>query len=147
RLDAHVVATVAAVDFDDALHIGLHHRARQRAARLGLDFLVELLVLDALVALELDAADDGILDHRDDHTVALECRAHVGKQTGRVERLDALVDLQRIEPLTGADAEVGANRIAFDAAIAFHNDGGRGLRHDGIRRHEERKTTPDNYPA
>ena len=37
RRHAYVVAACMAVDFDDALGIGLHHRARERTARLGLD--------------------------------------------------------------------------------------------------------------
>jgi hypothetical protein len=45
RHDLDVEAAVALIDFDDALNVGLHRRARQRAALLRLDFLLELLVL------------------------------------------------------------------------------------------------------
>ena len=63
RVDAHVIAAGAAIDFGDALGVGLHHRTRQRAARLGLDFRRKLFVLDLLVALEGDPADHRIFDH------------------------------------------------------------------------------------
>ena len=46
RLDADVEAAVAPVDFDDALHVGLHGRTGQRAAGLRLHFVGELVVLE-----------------------------------------------------------------------------------------------------
>ncbi len=147
RLDPHIIAAIAAIDFDDALHVRLHDRARQRAARFGLNLLAELLVLDALVALELDAADDGVLDDRDDHTVSLEGRADVGEQAGREQRLDTVVDLERVQPLARADAEIGANRLAFDPAVTLNYDRGRRLRDGGVRRHEGRNTRTDNNPT
>ena len=70
RIDRDVEAAAAAIDFDDALHVGLHRRPRQRAARLRLHFGLELLVLDLLVALEGDAVDDRVLDHGDDEAAA-----------------------------------------------------------------------------
>ena len=146
-LDADVVAPVAAIDLDDALDVGLHERTRERAARLRLDFGDQLLVLDALVALELDAADHRVLDHRDDEAAALPAVAHVGKQAGREQRLDALVGFQGIEPLTGADAEIGADRVRLDAAVALDNDRRSGLRHGAARRHEGRYARPKNNPT
>ncbi len=70
RRDVHVIAAGAAIDFGDALRVGLHHRTRERAARLGLDFRRKLLVLDLLVALEGDAADHRVFDHDDDDPAA-----------------------------------------------------------------------------
>ena len=64
--DADVIAARAAIDFGDSQGVGLHHGARERAARLGLDFGGELLVLDLLVALERDAADHRVFHHGDD---------------------------------------------------------------------------------
>ena len=55
----------------------------------------KLLVLDALVALELDAADHRVLDHRDDEAAALPVGSARREQAGREQRLDAFVDLQR----------------------------------------------------
>ena len=107
----------------------------------------ELLVLDALVAFELDAADDRVFDHRDDHAAAVPGRAHVLEQAGGEQRLDALVDLDGVEPLARADAEIGADRIALDPAVAFDHDRGRGLRHGDIRRHERRDAQSDNNPT
>ena len=93
RLDADVEAAVAPVDLDDALHVGLHGRARQRAARLRLHFVGELVVLELLVAFERDPVDDRVFDHRDDQPAAGLADAHVLEQAGGVERLERLVDL------------------------------------------------------
>lgn len=64
--DADVIATRAAVDFGDLQGVGLHHGAGKGAARLGLDFSGELLVLDLLVTFERDAADHRVFHHGDD---------------------------------------------------------------------------------
>ncbi len=58
RHDRDVETPVALIDFDDALDVGLHHRLRQRAALLRLDFLAELLVLEPVIAFEGNAVDD-----------------------------------------------------------------------------------------
>ena len=123
RLDAHVEAAGAAVDFDNALDVGLYGRLGQRAARLGLHLGLELLVLGLLVAFKGNAVDHRVFDHGDNETVAGMIDADVGEQAGRVKRLQRLVDVLR-----AAAAEIGANGIGFDAAIAFDGDGKAGLR-------------------
>src|SRR6185369_12260764 len=101
----------------------------------------------ALIALELDAADDLVLDNGDDKAATLPAVAHVGKQACRAQRLDALVRLDGIEPLARADAEIGANRIGFDAAVPLDDDRGSGLRHGAARRHDRRYARPKNHPT
>ena len=59
----HVETAAAVIDLDDALHVGLHGRPRQRPARLRLNFGLELFVLGLLVALEGDPIDHRVLDH------------------------------------------------------------------------------------
>ena len=147
RCHADVVAAVAPVDLDDALHVGLHHRQRKRAARLRLDFLQKLLVLDALVAFEGDAADDLIFDHRDDDAPARPGRTHVREQAGRDQGLDAFVDLGGVEPLAGPQPEIGADRVALDPPVALDDDRRCGLRHGVARRGHARGTQTDKHPA
>ena len=91
--DVHVVAAGMAIDFGDALGVGLHHRTRQRAARLGLHFRRKLLVLDLLVALEGDAADHRIFDHGHDQMAAGLVDLDVLEQAGLDQRLQAVIDL------------------------------------------------------
>src|SRR2546430_5946186 len=68
RFDANVETSAAAVHFDDAGGVGLHHGTRERAAFLRPDFRVELLVLDLLVGLPNDAVHDRVFrDCADQH--------------------------------------------------------------------------------
>ena len=130
--DADVVAAGAAIDFGDAQRVGLHHRARQRAARLGLDFSRELLVLDLLVAFEGNAADHRVFDHGHDQPAAGLVDPDVLEQAGLDQRLQAVVDAALVEAAAGARLEIGANGLDFDAPVALDRDRGRGLR--GCRR-------------
>src|SRR5262245_60256551 len=70
-LDRHVEATRPTIKLHDLLHVALDDRARQRPPFFRLRFLLELLVLDLLVALERNALDDAVLDHlHDDAAIA-----------------------------------------------------------------------------
>ena len=128
RLDADVEAAVAPVDLDDALHVGLHGRTRQRAARLRLHFVGELVVLELLVAFERDPVDHRIFDHGDDQPAAGLVDAHVLEQAGGIERLERLVDLVAVEAFARVEPEVGADGFGFDPPVAFDDDRARGLR-------------------
>ena len=81
-VDVDVETAAAAVNLYDALHVRLHLRTLQRAALLGLDFKLELLVLDAAVALEGNAVDDRILNQDDANAAARGVDAHVLEQAG-----------------------------------------------------------------
>ena len=142
RLDPHVEAAVAVIDFDDALHVGLHGRPRQRAARLRLHFGLELLVLGLLVAFEGDAIDDRVFDHGDDQPAAGVFDPHVLEQAGGEERLQALVFLLGGEPAR-AGLEIGADGLGFDPAVASHLDGIGGLRGRNARGHHARDPSTD----
>ena len=128
RLDADVEAAVAPVDFDDALHVGLHGRTRQRAAGLRLHFVGELVVLELRVAFERDPVDHRIFDHRDDQPGAGLVDAHVLEQAGGIERLERLVDLVAVEAFARVEPEVGADGLGLDPPVAFDDDRARGLR-------------------
>ena len=132
---AHVVAARALVDLEDALHVRLHERAREGAARLRLNFRGELLVLGLLVAFERDAIDDGIFDHRHQDPIRPGRDPHVLEQAGRVEPLEGGVDLGCVQPLAGSDAEIRANRIRLDTAVTFDIDAQR-LCDGNIRSHD-----------
>ena len=143
RHHLHVEASVAVIDLDDAGDVGLHHRLRQRAAGLRLDFLLELLVLDLRVALEGEPVDDRGLHHGHNQPAARLRNPDVLKQAGGVERFQRGVDLGGIEALARGDLEVRADGLGFDPAIAFDHDRGRaglGLRmRSGCRKGRDRK--------
>src|SRR5262249_369999 len=97
-LDADIESAAAPINLDETRHVGLHHRARERAALLRLNFRLELLVLDLLVALERDPIDHRVFGDDQDQPPALDARLNDLEQAGRIERLDAFVDLVGIEP-------------------------------------------------
>ena len=64
RHDPRLEIAAQAIKRDDALDVALHEGAPQRAALLGLQILLEIGVLDLVVALEGDADDGRVLDDR-----------------------------------------------------------------------------------
>src|SRR5262245_22887614 len=122
RIDADVIAASRPVDFENALDVGLDSRARERAARLRLDFLVELLVLDPAVALEHHAIEHRRLDHGHHDLRAGAADLHILEQAGVDQRLVGIVDLDVVEALAGAQPEIGLDRAGLKPAIAVHDD-------------------------
>ena len=104
------------------MHVGLHGRARQRAARFRLHFVGELVILELRIAFEGNPVDHRIFDHRDDQPAARLIDAHVLEQAGGIERLERLVDLVAVEEFAGVEVEVGANGLGFDPAVAFDDN-------------------------
>src|SRR5262245_15161184 len=159
RRDAHIVAAASAVDFSNALRVRLHHRAREGAARLGLDFGRELVVLDLLVALKGDAADHRVFHHDDDDPAALGANTDVLEQAGLDQGLQAVVDLGLAEATARAGTEIRADGLDFDATVTLDHDRGRRLgsrRRRGKRRqrggnghgeHDQggQRTPPDSH--
>ena len=82
RVNGHVEAAGAVIDFNDALHIGLHCWPRQCPARLRLHFCRELIVLGFLVAFESDPVDHGVFDHRHYNAIAGVTNADVREKAG-----------------------------------------------------------------
>ncbi len=122
RVDVHVVATAAPVDGDDPFYVGVDQCARERAARLRLDFAGELLVFHPLVAFEGDFVDDRCLDDRDDQPPLRLPDVHVGEQPGGVKGLERVVDFAGVEPLARNQVKIRAHGVGFDTVIAFHRD-------------------------
>ena len=75
-----------------------------------------------LLPFEGDPVDDRVLDDRDDQTAAGVVDADVGKQAGRVKRLQAFVDFHGAEPAARTGAEIGAHGVGLDPAVALHDD-------------------------
>ena len=115
-------ATGATIDFDDTLDVGLDPRAREDRARLGLDLVGDLLVIDRAVPLEDDAVDDRVFLHPDDHDLAAILHLHVGKQAGRKQGLDRQVDQAAVKRLARLEQQVGQDRVGLDPLIALNQD-------------------------
>ena len=152
RLDLDVEAAAAVIDFDDALHVGLHGRPRQRPARLRLHFDLELVVLGFLIAFEGNTIDHRILDHGDHQPAARMVNAHVLEQAGGNERLKPLVFLLDAQPSARARLEIGLDGRGLDPPVASHVDGIGALRgRNARRRHTHKpgtdKGTPEDHTA
>src|SRR6266849_8966857 len=132
-VDADVIATGTAIDFGDALSVGLDHGTRQRAPRLGLYFRRKLLVLDLLIALEGNAADHRVFDHRHQQVTARLTDFYVLEQTGLDQRFEAVIDTGLIETPAGTRLEIGANGLDLAAAVSLDLNRRHGLG-DGWRR-------------
>ena len=111
----------------DLLHAAAHGRHAQDRVRLDLDRLVELVVLDLVVAREGDLLDVGSLSHDEaehdapvvggqiDLDVLEEPRVPQGVHVGR-----EVLDLEEVARLL---AQVGEDVVAGDAAVADDLDG------------------------
>jgi hypothetical protein len=83
RHDIDVVAPDMPVGFHDAADVGLHHRALQRAARLGFDDGCKFGVFYFLVVFERYAVEHGSFDEMHDQPLAGAVDRNLVEQTGR----------------------------------------------------------------
>ncbi len=123
-LDARFEIAAAVIDFDHARDVLLDNRAPQRAAALGLDFRLELLVLDLLVPLEGDPLEGRVLDHGDDQLIAGSRDVHIGKQAGGVQRLERGIEVGGFELLAARGMEIRPDRVGLDPLVALDPDRG-----------------------
>src|SRR6266700_3415946 len=143
RHDADIIAPDAVVGFHDAADVGLHGRALQAAAGLGLDELFEIAILDFLVAFEGDAIEDLRLCHMHQQAPVLAVKGDVLEQARCNQRLQRNIEGRGIEPPVGRGMKIRANGIGIDTSVAFHDDGfGRGGS-DRRRRSGHRQSSRD----
>src|SRR4029079_7108869 len=110
RVDARGESTLAAIQFEDAVDVGANRAAREDLPRRELNLRRDLVLLEALVALEDDAVDDGILAHVDDEVTCLGAAdRHVGEELCRVQILQRLVERRGRIGLAGREVRVGAD--------------------------------------
>ena len=69
--------------------------------------------------------------------------ADVGKQAGRIERLQSLIEFGGAEPAARARLEIGADGRRLDAPAAFHDDRIGGLRNRNARHCKRQRTAAD----
>ena len=111
-----------------------------------MDFGLELIVLDLLVALEGNAVDDRIFDDRDGQPSALDRRSNILEQTGGNKRLDAFIDLESVKLAVRSRPEVGADSVSLDPLVALNHDRVDGLRMGSWCRKRHHSDTQRNPP-
>jgi hypothetical protein len=123
--DLDIEAAEGAVHVDHVLDVPAYRGLRERPPRLEADRGGEVLVLELLVALELQVLDHRRLDHGDDEARALVGDPDVLELAGVVEFLQRPVDRRRIVQrvgLAGRRLEVRAYRFRIDAPVALDDN-------------------------
>ncbi len=81
--------------------------------------LLQVLGLDVLVALHLEAFDRRALQHRDDQHAAVATQLDVAKEAGAIQRFHRLGEAPPIELVADVDRQVVEDRAFGDALQAF----------------------------
>src|SRR5262249_53492363 len=81
--------------------------------------LLQVLRLDVLVALDLEALDRGTFEHGNDERAAVATQFDVAEKPGRVHRTHRLGNLPVIERVADVDGQVVEDRAFGDALQAF----------------------------
>ncbi len=122
-LDAGGKPTLAAVELENSLDVRTRRRTGEDLPRGKLDLRRDLVVLEALVALQDDAVDDRVFADRDDEVAGIAAGdGDVGEQLGRVQVLQRLVERDRGVGLAGGQIGVGANRLGLETLVALDRD-------------------------
>src|SRR5690606_20886928 len=120
--DGRVVAPDARIGRLDGLDVHIHRLGRVGAARLQLDGVAQLRVLELLVAVEQNLVDDGLFAHLDHQGPADLVDVHGREQSCSEQPLHRFVEITPVEADARADADIVANRFGVDALVAAHLD-------------------------
>ena len=123
RLDTGGEAATLGIGVQQLLPVGLGQRRGEHAARPLLQLRPQHIVGELVVALEGDAVDDRVLDHVHHQRVAVATQIDVREKPGRIQRLQAAIELVGIERVASLHQHVGEDRAFLDALIALDPDG------------------------
>ena len=122
RIDGRGEFAVAAIEFDDALDVGLNLGAGEDRTRLQLNFLGQVLLGNLVFALEHDLIDDRVFDDIDRERRAVPIDLHVGEKARGEQCLQRAVDDLLVIGIAFVDREIGQDRRRLDALRALHHD-------------------------
>ena len=128
----------------DRLQRGALEHLALRQARLG-EALAQVLLLDLLVTVQIDARDAGALGHHHHQLVAVAAELHVFVVAGGEQPLDRLHHVVPVDGVTGLDRQLRVHALHRDALQPLDADiahlEGQGataaLRADGHRREDK----------
>ena len=124
RHDAGLEIAAQAIERGYAFDVALHEGAPQRAAFLGLQILLEIGVLELVVALEGDADEGRVLDDRYKHGIAVVRDFHVLEQPGGVKPFQRRIERDSIKLAACRGMKIRADRIRADVPVARHRNCG-----------------------
>ena len=123
RFDAGREASLPAIELKDPVDIGADRRAGEDLARRELDLRRDLVVLEALVALQDDAVDDRVFADVDHQVAGVGAGdGDVGEQLGRVEVLQRLIERDGGVGLARRQVRISANRFRLEPLVALDRD-------------------------
>src|SRR6185437_4746340 len=118
-VDARSETALAAVQVEDPVDVGADGRAGEDLPRRELDLRQDLVLLEALVALEDDAVDDRVLANVDDEIAGLgPGDVRVGEQVGRVKVLERLIERASGVGLARRQVGVGTDGFRLESLVA-----------------------------
>ncbi len=122
RIDLGRIVSLAAVDVQDLLHVGVGPRACVEAARLELRLFRKRIGGNLLGALERHPVDELRLGDLDDNRASVELDAGIAKQPGPEQGFHAFVCLARVIALAGLKSQVVLDCFRVEALIAQNAD-------------------------
>ncbi len=112
-----VVEALLLIDRENAARVARHAGLCENDAFARFNFLHQGVVIDFLVALDVDNVDERILGNGNDKGVALADDAHVAEQARLEKGLDRFIDLLVVELVTDAKLHVGKDGFVLDALV------------------------------
>ncbi len=125
RIDAHRVLAAAVVLVGEVLRHFLERRAVEGLARRQPDIaerFLQVLGLDVLVALDLDALERRPFEYGNQQRIAVAADLDVAKETGRVQRPQRLAHPLGVELVADIDRQVVEYRAFGDALQSLDLD-------------------------
>ena len=138
RVDAHRVLAAREILVGEVLLHFIEHRLIEGLAGGETDIAqraLQVLGLDVLVALDLEAFDRRPFDHSDDQRAAVAPHLDIAEEAGRIQGAHRFGDAALIELIADIDRQVVVDRALGDALQAFDADiADRERRRCGLRR-------------
>ena len=135
--DSRRKPALAAIELQDSVNIGTNRATSENLARRELDLRSDLVVLQALVALEDDTVDDRVLADGDDQVAGFAAvDGNVGEQLRRVKIFQRLIERLGRIGLTRRQVRISADRLRLEPLVALDSnraDGPLGGRRRGDR--------------
>ena len=123
RLDAGGKAALRAIKLEDPVDVGTDCGAGEYLPRRELDLGRDLVVLEALVALQDDPVDHRVFANVDDDVAGFAAGDRdVGEELGRVEVLQRLVEGFSGVALTRDEIRICANRLGLEPLVAAYRN-------------------------
>ena len=118
-LDARGDTALLNIGLNDGVGIFFSLRRIENTTGLRFQDWLQIVVFDAVVALDGDKVDRRIFDHLDDQSAALRNKFNAFEKTRRLKTLERFVQFTGRDRLTTGDSGVGQDCASLDTLAAF----------------------------